>query len=116
MNKKLVPSVDQIKLNFSVKPNKKSNDSDARNVLKVLFGKILITKDIVKNIGSNYGLKKVTAFVSFANYQDIALLSLKGSKDIGLAKLLKNYKTTSTLNMSFMMAPIFIKMAVSLFL
>ena len=111
MHKKLVLNATQKTLNCMVKHDNINNGFDVKHVLKLLFGKILTIKGTVKSIGSNYGLKKVTAFVSFANYQDIALLSLKGSKDIGLAKLLKNYKTTSTLNMSFMMAPISIKMA-----
>ena len=112
MNKKLVPSVDQIKLNFLGKPDKKSNDSDARNVLRVLSGKILITKDTVKNIGSNYGLKKVTAFVSFANYLDTVTLNLKELKDTGLTNLLKSNGTIKRLNTLFTMGPIFIKMVV----
>ena len=74
MYKKLVLNVNQIKLNFSAKLYKTNNDSDVKNVSKVLFGKTLITKDIVKNIGSNFGLKKVTAFVNFANYPDTVIL------------------------------------------
>ena len=112
MHKKLVLNAAQKTLNCLVKHDNIDNGFDVKHVLKLLFGKIRTIKDTVKSIGSNYGLKKVTVFVSLANYQDIALLSLKGSKDIGLAKLLKSYKTISSLNMSFMMAPISIKMAV----
>ena len=110
MHKKRVLNVDQKMLNFLEKQDKKDNDSDAKNVSKALFGKMFITKDIVKNIGSNYGLKKVTVFVNYANYLDTVILRLKELRDIGLTKLLKCIGITRKSNTSFTMELIFIKM------
>ena len=77
MHKKVVQRVAQETLNFLVKLGKKSNGSDVRRVIKLLYGKIILIKNIVRNTGSNSGLKKVTAFVNFANYRVIAILNLR---------------------------------------
>ena len=112
MNKKIVLTVDQIKLNSSEKLNKINSGSDAKNVLKALFGKILLIKNTVKNIGSNYGLKKAIVFVNFLNCLDIVLLNLKESRNIGLIKPPKNNGIIRKLSTLFAMQPIFIKMVV----
>ena len=112
MHKKPVLNVDQKTLSYLAKQDNINNGFDVKDAIKLLFGKILITKDTVKSIGSDYGLKKVTVSASFANYLGIVLLSLKTSENIGSAKLLKSHKIINTLNMLSMMALIFIKMAV----
>ncbi len=62
MYKKVVLAASRLELNFLVKLNKVNSDFGANNVSKLLFGKDRTIKNIVNNIGSNYGLKKVTAF------------------------------------------------------
>jgi hypothetical protein len=116
MHKKRVLNAGQKELNYSVKQDSKNNGFDVKDAIKLLFGRIQTINDTVKSIGLNYGLKKVTAFVNFVNYPDTVLPSLKASKDIGLIKLLKTHKITSTLNISFMTAHIFTKMDASLIL
>jgi hypothetical protein len=113
MHKKHVPRADQEALNILAKPGKRNNGFDVKHVTKLLSGRIPVIKNIVKNIGSNFGLKKVTVFVSCVNCQDIAILNLKASKNIGSARSPKNQVTINRLNMSSMTAPIFIKTAAS---
>lgn len=110
MHKKLVLNVDQKTLNCVAKQDKINNGFDAKHVIKRLSGEIFTIKNIVKNIGSNCGLKRVTVSVNYANYLDTALLNLQALKDIGLTKNLKYIGITKKLNTSFTMEPIFIKM------
>ena len=112
MHKKAVLNVDQETLSFSAKRNRINNASDVTHVKKLSFGEISLTKNIVKNIGSNYGLKKVIVSANFVTYLDIVILRLKALRNIGLIKLLKNIGTIKQSNTLSMMGPIFIKMVV----
>ena len=94
-----------------VEQGKTNNGFDVKHAIKLLYGRIFVTKDIVKNIGSNYGLKKVIAFVNYANCLGTAILNLRALKNIGLIKFLGSSEITEILNISFMMEPIFTKMA-----
>ena len=112
MHKKDVLNVDQKTLSYLAKQSKTNNGFDVKYVIKLLFGKILTIKGIVKNTGLNYGLKKVIVFVSFANYPDTVTLNLKQLRDIGLINPLKSNGIIKRLNALFTMEPIFIKTAV----
>ena len=111
MYKKLVLNAGQKTLSSLEKQGAKNNGSDVNRVTKLSYGKIFKIKSIAKNIGSNSGLKKATAFVSFANYPDTVILNLKELRNIGLIKFLKNNGIIKRLNTSFMMEHIFIKLA-----
>ena len=116
MHKKHVPNAGPKKLSFLAKQDSINSGFGARHAIKLFFGKILTIKSTVKSIGLNYGLKKVTVSVKFANYPGTALPNLKASKNIGLTELLKSHRITSKLNMLSMMALIFIKTAALLIL
>lgn len=109
MHKKAVLNVAQETSSFSAEQNKINNAFDATHVKKLSFGKTLLTRNIVKSIGSNYGLKKAIAFANFATYLDTVILRLKVLKNIGLTKLHKNIGTIKQSNTLSMMEPIFIK-------
>ena len=98
MHKKLVLGADQGTLNFLVKQDKINNGFDVKHVIKLLYGKTFTIKDIVRNIGSSYGLKKVIAFVNYVNYLDTVILNLKALKSIGLIKYPKSAGIIKTLN------------------
>lgn len=66
-----------------VKLDKTNNVIDVTNALKLLFGKDHTIKNIVNNIGSNYGSKKVTALDNYLTCQDIVTANLNVSKIIG---------------------------------
>ena len=112
MHKKVVLNADQKTLSCLVKQDKINNVFDVNHAVKLLYGKIFPIKDIVKNTGSNYGLKKAIAFVSFANYLDTATLNLKQSRDIGLINRLKSSGIIQRLSTLFTMGPIFIRTGV----
>ena len=114
MHKKRVLNADPKKLSYLVKQDSVNNGFDVKHAIKLLFGKIVTIKSIVKNIGSSYGLKKVTVSANFAYYPNTVLPNLKASKNIGLIEFLKSCMITNMLSILFMMAPIFIKMAASL--
>ena len=112
MHKKHVLNADRKMLNFLERRDRINNDSDVKNVLKLLYGKIFITNDIRKNIGSNCGLKKVTVFVNFANYLDIVILKLRVLNDTGLAGLQIKTGIIKRSSILFTMEPIFTKTGV----
>lgn len=112
MHKKHVLNVDRRTLNFSEVQDKRSNGFDVKRVRKLLYGKISAIKDIVKNIGSGYGLKKVTVFVNYVTCRGTVILKLKALRNIGSIKLHKSITIIKRLNTSFTMEPIFIKTVV----
>ena len=112
MYKKLVLTVDQKTLSSLEKQDNKNNDSDVNSVTKLSYGRILKIKGIAKNIGSNYGLKKVIVFVNFANYLDTVILNLRELKSTGLGRPLKNSGIIKKLNTLFTMEHISTKLAV----
>ena len=112
MYKKLVLNADQKTLNFLGKQDNKNDGFDVNPVTKLSYGKILKIKGIAKNIGSNYGLKKVIVFVNFANYLDTVILNLRELKSTGLVRPLKNSGIIKKLNTLFTMEHISIKLAV----
>src|SRR5437868_11718177 len=112
MNKKHVPNVDQRRLNFLVKRDKVNSDSDAKNVLKLLYERIFITNGIAKNIGSSYGLKKVTVFVNSVIYRVTVILKLNVLKGIGLINCLQRYRDYEKSSILSTMELIFIKTVV----
>jgi hypothetical protein len=61
MNKKPVQIVGHRRLNFMGKIRKRNNVFGVGYVQEHLFGRDLTTKDLERNIGSNCGLKRVTA-------------------------------------------------------
>lgn len=112
MHKKDAPYVTQKRFNVLVKHGKINSVFGANNVLKLFSGEILAIKDIVNNIGSNYGFLKATALDNLAIYPDTAVLNLKTLSAIGSIKRPKNRFVTRNTNILFMTAPIFTKMAV----
>lgn len=113
MHKKDAPYVTQKRFNVLVKHGKINSVFGVSNVLKLFSGKILATKDIVNNIGSNYGSLRATALDNLVIYPDTAALNLKTSSAIGSIKRPKNISVIKNTNILSMTAPIFTKTAVS---
>ena len=97
MNKKYVIIVVQKMLNCLAKLNKIKDVFAVKNVTKLLFGKIFVTRDVGNNIGLNYGLKKATASDSCANYPVTVISKSKVLKITG-CYLLHQKKILITLN------------------
>jgi hypothetical protein len=80
------------------KLSKTNKDIDAKLALKLSSGKGLMPNDSKNNVGLSCGLKKVTAYVNYANYQDIADLNFSKSKTIGLIDRLTNLQIIPSIN------------------
>lgn len=86
MTKKTAHIVNQTELERKVLPNKISSDFNVPTALRNSFGKDHSTKNTVRNIGLDYGCKKVCPCDSCFTYLATANQSLNESKTIGLIK------------------------------
>jgi len=86
MRKKDVHIANQKVLNITVKLDSINNDSDASNVLKLLFGEDLITVSVANNIGLNFGLLKAITLDNYANCPVIVIPNLKQLINSGFIK------------------------------
>lgn len=73
-----------------VKPNKINKDTDAIVVLRLLFGKDLMLKSSMSNIGLSYGLKKATVSGNYVSSQATANSNYNKPKTTGLKDCLMN--------------------------
>ena len=86
-----------------------NRDSGVIDVLKLIFGKNLTTKNIVSRSGSNYGLVRVIPFDNYVSFQSIANQNYIASKTIGLILYLKKILIFLDVSIFSMMELIFIK-------
>ena len=82
-------------------------------VKKHLFGKKHMSKDIMKNIGLNYGLQAIIRFVGLLICPVTAFQSLNGLKTTGSRKIRLSLRIFPLFDIWFWTALIFIRTAVS---
>lgn len=89
-----------------------NSDSDVSCVVKHLFGNNLMSRGTMKNIGLNYGLKKISQSANYLSFQDTVSPNTKGSKIIGSNRIQLIPAIILRLSMLFMTVPTFTRMAV----
>lgn len=109
MNKKDVPDVVRIKLNYMAKPDSINNDFIAWNVKRHMFGKEELIASFAGNTGSGYGLQRATQSEGYVIFPDIVPLSLRRLRITGFHKYPRKESIILKSHIWSTMLPIFIK-------
>lgn len=112
MNKKDVPDVVRIKLNYMAKLDSINNDFIAWNVKRHMFGMAELIASSAGNTGLSYGLPRVTRSGGYASFPDIVPLNLKGLRITGFHKCPRKESIIPKSDIWSSMVPISIKMGV----